>query len=120
MNNPKIHLSFENRLKLHKDAGSLIHVFGEGYFIVDEYGIEVNTFVDEKNFNRLKEKFQYRFLLIKKLNEGHNEKFNFGKDNSLIINGKTVEYRYWNLPTDENEVNLYFKYILDEFTIDSK
>ena len=50
----------------------------------------------------------------------HKKKFNFGEDNSLILNGKTVEHRYWNLPTDENEVDLYFMDILDEFTIDSK
>ena len=43
MNDFKINLSFENRLLLNKEAGTLIHVFGEGYFITDEYGREVNT-----------------------------------------------------------------------------
>jgi len=41
----KINLSYENRVHLNKDSGSLIHVSGEGYFIVDEYGREVNTFI---------------------------------------------------------------------------
>lgn len=116
MVNTKIHLSFENRLKLNKEAGSLIHSFGEGYFIIDENGREVNTFAEEKEFNRLIEKFRYRYFLTEKLNEVHNLKFEFGVDNTLSINGKTVEHRYWNLPKDENEVDLYFKVISDEFT----
>ena len=41
-------LSFENRLHLNKTAGTLSHVFGEGYFITDEYGREVNTLVTRK------------------------------------------------------------------------
>ena len=42
-------LSFENRLHLNKTAGNLSHVFGEGYFIYDEYGREVNAFEQEKD-----------------------------------------------------------------------
>ena len=53
MNDFKINLSFENRLHLNKKAGTLTHVFGEGYFITDEYGREVNTLVQEKEFDRL-------------------------------------------------------------------
>ena len=49
MNDFKINLSFENRLHLNKEAGTLAHVFGEGYFITDEYGREVNTLVQEKS-----------------------------------------------------------------------
>jgi len=122
MNNTKTHLSFENRLKLNKEAGSLIHSFGEGYFIIDEYGKEVNNFVDENNFNRLIKKFKYRYLLIKKLNELHNRKFSFGEDNTLILEGKTIEQYYWNLPKNKTEVDFYLKTILDKFipTINSK
>ena len=50
MNDLNIILSFENRLHLNKAAGTLMHVFGEGYFITDEYGREVNTLVQEKEF----------------------------------------------------------------------
>lgn len=94
MNNTKIHLSFEERLNLNEKAGSLIHAFGAGYHIIDEKGIEVNTFEDEEDFNRLIEKFRYRHFLVEKLNKAHSEKFDFGADNTLIINGKTVENRY--------------------------
>ena len=50
MNDLNIILSLENRLHLNKAAGTLMHVFGEGYFITDEYGREVNTLVQEKEF----------------------------------------------------------------------
>ena len=114
MNN--MQLSFENRLKLNEDSGSFVHVFGEGYFILDESGREVNTFNDEEEFKRLIEKFRYRKLLTEKLNEIHSENFYFGEDNVLFISGKTIETHYWNLPKDENEVDLYFKEISDKFT----
>ena len=51
--NKMINLSFENRLHLNKEAGKLMHAFGDGYFIIDEHGREVNTFAREKEFNRL-------------------------------------------------------------------
>ena len=111
MNNLNIKLSFENRLHLNKAAGTLIHVFGEGYFITDEYGREVNTFVREEEFDRLIEKFKYRQLLIEKLNKELKGSFEFGEDNVLVINGKSILKRFWNLPKDEKEVDLYFKSI---------
>jgi len=113
----KINLSYENRLHLNKDSGSLIHASGEGYFIVDEYGREVNTFIREKEFNRLIDKFRYRQLLLDKLNQAHKESFEFGEDNTLLINDKPVKQRYWNMPKNESEVGFYFKAISDEFTI---
>ena len=115
MNDFKINLSFENRLHLNKEAGTLIHVFGEGYFITDEYGREVNTFVQEKEFDRLIGKFKYRQLLIEKLNKESKDSFNFGEDNLLLINGKRVAKRYWSLPKNEDEVDLYYKIISEEF-----
>ena len=111
MNNLNIKLSFENRLHLNKAAGTLTHVFGEGYFITDEYGREVNTLVQEKEFDRLIEKFKYRHLLIEKLNTEHKGSFKFGEDNVLVINDKPVAKQYWNIPKDEGEVDLYFKVI---------
>ena len=114
MNDFKINLSFENRLHLNKEAGTLIHVFGEGYFITDEYGREVNTLVQEKEFDRLIEKFKYRQLLIEKLNQELKHSFDFGEDNLLLINGKRVAKRYWSIPKNEGEVNLYFKIISEE------
>ena len=114
MNDFKINLSFENRLHLNKEAGTLIHVFGEGYFITDEYGREVNTLVQEKEFDRLIEKFKYRQLLIEKLNQELKHSFDFGEDNLLFINGKRVAKRYWSIPKNEGEVNLYFKIISEE------
>jgi hypothetical protein len=114
MNDLNINLSFENRLHLNKAAGTLIHVFGEGYFITDEYGREVNTLVQEKEFDRLIEKFKYLHLLIEKLNKEHKDSFDFGEDNVLVINGKSILKRFWNIPKDEKEVDLYFKMISDE------
>jgi len=111
MNDFKINLSFENRLHLNKEAGTLIHVFGEGYFITDEYGREVNTLVQEKEFDR----FKYRQLLIEKLNKELKDSFDFGEDNLLLINGKRVAKRYWSIPKNEEEVDLYFKIISKEF-----
>jgi len=106
-----INLSYENRLHLNKDSGSLIHVSGEGYFIVDEYGREVNTFVREKEFNRLIDKFKYRQLVLDKLNLAYQESFEFGEDNILLINDLPVKQLYWNLPKNESDVNLYFNAI---------
>ena len=116
MSNTIIHLTFENRLKLNKDSGILNHAFGEGYFIIDEYGREVNTFNDENEFNRLIEKFRHRYFLIEKLNELHNDTFDFGEDNTLIINGKTINNLYWGLPKNESDVDLYFQVISDKLT----
>jgi len=115
MNDFKINLSFEHRLYLNKDAGTLTHVFGEGYFITDEYGREVNTLLQEKEFDRLIEKFKYRQLLIEKLNKELKDSFDFGEDNLLLINGKRVTKRYWSIPKNEGEVDLYFKIISEEF-----
>ena len=115
MNDFKINLSFENRLHLNKKAGTLTHVFGEGYFITDEYGREINTLVQEKEFDRLIEKFRYRQLLIEKLNKELKDSFDFGEDNLLLINGKRVAKRYWSIPKNELEVDLYFKIISEEF-----
>jgi hypothetical protein len=115
MNDFKINLSFENRLHLNKEAGTLAHVFGEGYFITDEYGREVNTLVQEKEFDRLIEKFRYRHFLIEKLNKELKGSFDFGEDNVLVIDSKPVAKRYWNIPKDEEEVDLYFKIISEEF-----
>ena len=122
MNDFKINLSFENRLHLNKEAGTLIHVFGEGYFITDEYGREVNTLVQEKEFDRLIEKFKYRKLLIEKLNKVLKDSFDFGEDNLLLINGKRVAKRYWSIPKNEIEGASYFKIISKEFNseVDSK
>ena len=114
MNDFKINLSFENRLHLNKEAGTLAHVFGEGYFITDEYGREVNTLVQEKEFDRLIEKFKYRHFLIEKLNKELKGSFDFGEDNVLVINGKSILKHFWNIPKDEKEVNFYFKMISDE------
>ena len=122
MNNLNIKLSFENRLHLNKAAGTLTHVFGEGYFITDEYGREVNTLVQEKEFDRLIEKFKYRQLLIEKLNKELKDSLDFREDNLLLINGKRVIKRYWSIPKNEGEVDLFFKIISEEFNseVDSK
>ena len=111
-----IHLSFENKLILDKKSGTLNHAFGEGYFIIDEYGREINTFTDENEFNRLIEKFRYRYFLIEKLNEMYNDRFDFGEDNTLMINGKTIENMYWDLPKNDSDVDLFLKAISDKIT----
>lgn len=107
-------LSFENRLNLNKAAGTLTHVFGEGYFITDEYGREVNTLVQEKEFDRLIEKFKYRHLLIEKLNTEHKGSFEFGEDNVLVINEKPILKDFWNIPKNNKEVAIYFKCISEK------
>ena len=114
MNDLNIILSFENRLHLNKAAGTLMHVFGEGYFITDEYGREVNTLVKEKDFNRLIKKFKYRHLLIEKLNTEHKGSFEFGEDNVLVINEKPILNDFWNTPKNNNEVAIYFKCISEK------
>ena len=113
--NAEINLIFENRLHLHQDAGYLMHASGAGYYIIDEQGKEVNTFSQEEEFNRLISKFRYRHFLLEKLNAIENFKFEFGQDNILIVNGKSIVNRYWNLPKDQDEVEMYFRVISDEF-----
>jgi|SRR5690554_1801687 len=107
-------LTRENRLNLNRDAGNLIHAFGKGYFIVDEYGREVNTFSDEREFNRLIEKFRYREFLINKHEEVCIDKFEFGEDNVLFINKEPMKEYYWDLPKDDREVELFFEFIADK------
>ena len=114
VSNTSINLPFENRLILNKEAGALIHAFGAGYFIIDEYGREVNAFEDENEFNRLIAKFRYRHFLIEKLNKLNNGEFDFGEDNTLVINGLTVYNLYWDLPKNESDVDLYFQVISDK------
>ena len=109
-------LDFEGRLKLHKDSGSLIHSFGDGYFIVDENGEEVNAFSSENEFNRLIEKFKHRHFLTEKLNKMNNDKFMFGEDNTLIINDIILDNIYWNLPINEKEVEEFFQFIYLKFS----
>lgn len=114
MNKRQIVLDFDNRLILHKDAGGLWHSFGEGYFIDNEVGKGVNTFNEEAEFNRLIEKFRYREFLVQRLNESYTDEFKFGEDNMLIVNGEVIDNKYWNLPTSDEEVVLYFRMISDE------
>ena len=106
---------YENRLNLNKEAGSLFHSFGVGYSIIDEYGREVNTFSNEKEFNRLIEKFRYRQFLIQKLKLIYNKEFEFKEDNVLFIDNKPISHIYWDLPKNENEVSLYFEYITSKY-----
>jgi hypothetical protein len=103
--------NYHNRLNLNKEAGSLIHSFGVGYSIMDEYGREVNAFANEKEFNRLIEKFRYRQFLIQKLKLSYNKVFEFKEDNVLFIDNKPINQVYWDLPKNEKEVSLYFEYI---------
>ena len=107
--------NYHNRLNLNKEAGSLIHSFGVGYSIMDEYGREVNAFANEKEFNRLIEKFRYRQFLIQKLKLAYNKEFEFKEDNVLVIDNKPINEIYWDLPKNENEVSLYFDYITRKY-----
>tara|TARA_R110002072_G_scaffold302926_2_gene489850 strand:- start:284 stop:628 length:345 start_codon:yes stop_codon:yes gene_type:complete len=110
-----MHLNFENRIRLNKEAGGLVHSFGEGYYIVDENGEWVNTFSDEERFNQLIDKFRYRYFLLEKLNNAHSVNFDFGEDNILIINNNIIKHSYWGLPKNDDDVDLYFKVISEEF-----
>jgi hypothetical protein len=109
---------YENRFNLNKEAGSLIHSFGVGYSIIDEYGREVNAFEKEKEFNRLIEKFRYRQFLIQKLKLAYNKEFEFKEDNVLFIDNKPINEIYWDLPKNENEVSLYFDYITSKYKLE--
>ena len=102
---------YQNRLNLNKEAGNLIHSFGVGYSIIDEYGREVNAIANEKEFNRLIEKFRYRHFLIKKLKLTYGKEFEFKEDNVLFIDNKPINEIYWDLPKNEKEVSLYFQFI---------
>lgn len=110
-------LTYEKRLNLNKEAGNLIHSFGDGYFIIDEYGREINTFANEKEFNRLIEKFKFRQFLIEKLKETYDKAFEFKEDNVLFIDNKPIKEIYWDLPENEKEVSLFFDYITNKYKL---
>jgi hypothetical protein len=109
---------YQNRLNLNKEAGNLIHSFGVGYSIIDEYGREVNSFSNENEFNRLLEKFRYRQFLIEKLRLAYNKEFEFKEDNVLFIDNKPINHIYWDLPKNEKEVSLYFEFIASRFKLE--
>jgi ABC-type glycerol-3-phosphate transport system substrate-binding protein len=106
-------LAYDDRLILNEEAGELVHAFGDGYYIVDENGNEVNAFTEEEEFNRLIDKFKYRHQLIKQLNQGGDQRFSFGQDNVLLLNYKEIQNLFWDLPNDSEEVSLCFSYIMD-------
>lgn len=114
-----IELNFENRIQIERDSGYLIHVFGEGYSIFDEKGLEMNTFADENEFNRLIKKFCWRHFLMKKLEEKFGCQVNFGRDNLLFINYNCVEGVYWNLPKNDEDVERYYDYISKKYLIEA-
>lgn len=105
-------LNFNNRLILDTQAGALLHVFGQGYCIIDEQGQEVSSLENEKEFNRLIEKFKWRHFLMEALEKKHHLKVAFGTDNCLLINGEPLQNSYWNLPQSEYEVPVYVATIL--------
>lgn len=88
---------------MHKNAGTLHHVFGEGYFIYDEVGSEVSAFAEEDEFNRLIEKFRHRQFMHKELEEFFGIKLDFGLNNTLVINGAAIEGVSWGLPVNASE-----------------
>ena len=102
-------LTYEKRLNLNKDAGDRISVYGEGFYVIDEYGKEV------EEFDRLFEKFRYRDFLIDKLEKTFDNTFDYGEDNTLVIDEKWTKEIYWNLPKSKEEVSLFFDYIVDTY-----
>jgi len=88
---------------MHQDAGTLFHVFGEGYFIYDEEGNEVSSFSEEDEFDRLIKKFRHREFMRKELEEIFGVKLDFGLNNYLVINGAAIEGVSWGLPVDAFE-----------------
>lgn len=107
-------LSYQNRLHLNKEAGDLIHVYGQGYYIVDEYGREVSAFGEDDRFDTLIKKFKFRTQLIDKLNAAFERRYDFKEDNQLWIDNQAVRDSYWNLPINEQEVEDYFNLISNE------
>lgn len=107
-------LSYQNRLHLNKEAGDLIHVFGQGYYIVDEHGREVSAFGDEDRFEILIKKFKFRTQLIDQLNAVFEHRYDFKEDNQLWIDNQPIGDSYWNLPSNEQEVAEYFNLISNE------
>ena len=107
-------LSYQNRLHLNKEAGDLIHVFGQGYYIVDEHGREVSAFGDEDRFEILIKKFKFRTQLIDQLNAVFEHRYDFKEDNQLWIDNQPVRDSYLNLPSNEQEVAEYFNLISNE------
>jgi len=114
-----IELTFENRIQLERDSGYLIHVFGEGYSIIDEKGREMNTFADEIEFNRLIKKFCFRHYLMQKLEKKFGCHVSFRQDNVLFIHNKPIEGVYWNLPKNDNDVERYLEYISNKYQMDA-
>ena len=113
MNDLKLNLTYENRLILNENAGTLVHSFSDGYCIINEIGEEINTFADPEEFNRLIEKFRYRNFLIEKLDKQDEKRYYFGEDNVLMINSEISCNQFWNLPKSEIEVEIYFQAIRD-------
>ena len=98
-----MHLNFENRIRLNKEAGGLVHSFGEGYYIVDENGEWVNTFSDEERFNQLIDKFRYRYFLLEKLNNAHSVNFDFGEELNKILTNKPFFKKLQNIQVKEKK-----------------
>jgi len=98
-----IHRVNRGGINMHQDAGTLFHVFGEGYFIYDEEGNEVSSFSEEDEFDRLIKKFRHREFMRKELEEIFGVKLDFGLNNYLVINGAAIEGVSWGLPVDAFE-----------------
>lgn len=88
---------------MHQDAGTLFHVFMDGYHIYDEEGIDFSPFSEEDEFNRLIEKFRHREFMRNELEEIFGVKLGFGWNNCLIINDVAIEDVSWGLPVDASE-----------------
>jgi hypothetical protein len=88
---------------MHEDAGTLFHVFMEGYFIYDEAGRAVSTFEEEEEFNRLIKKFRHREFMREDLQSRYDVKLSYGPDNALVIDDAVVDGVTWGLPQNSED-----------------
>ena len=96
-----------------KLPGTMIHVFMEGYFLINEEGIEVNS-DDTKEFGRLVKKYKYKEKLRRKIEKDYSDhNLAEGPDNSVTIEDREiVPDCFWGIPTNDEEVEQKFNEIV--------
>mgnify|MGYP000020321527 CR=1 FL=1 len=82
------------------------HAFMEGWYIINEEGEEISM-LDDKEYNRIKAKYEYKGRLhVKIYNEFKEYTLEEGPDNCVCIEDKEiVPDCYWGLPVNDEEVD---------------
>jgi len=103
-----------NRLE-GKIPGTMVHVFMEGYFLINEDGVEVSS-DDNFEFRRLVSKYRFKEKLRVKIGEEFKGgSLQEGPNNSVALNDREIiPDCYWGLPKNEEEVKLQYKEIVNK------